>query len=246
MTNPQLNLFDGSSDENKSGTEQPTVPFWPTDSDWTQALQPQFTSDYFQNLMKYVADERASQTVYPSAEDTFNAFRFSSLADTRVVILGQDPYHGPGQAHGLSFSVQSGIKIPPSLRNIYKELADDLDCEIPNHGDLTAWAKQGVLLLNTVLTVRDGEANSHRKQGWEKFTDAVIKTLSDREQPMVFILWGKPAEKKAKLIDSRHGVIISVHPSPLSASRGFFGSKPFSKANEMLTGFKQPAIDWRL
>ena len=240
MTNSQLDLFGGDAGE------QPLVPFWPLDSDWTQALQPQFSAEYFQNLMAYVSQQRVSQTVYPPAEDTFNAFRFSSLTDTRVVILGQDPYHGPGQAHGLSFSVQSGIKIPPSLRNIYKELADDLGVEIPAHGDLTAWAKQGVLLLNTVLTVRDGEANSHRKQGWEKFTDAVIQTLSDREQPVVFILWGKPAEKKTSLIDSRHGVIVSVHPSPLSARRGFFGSKPFSKANDLLTEFGQPTIDWRL
>lgn len=238
MKNPQLDLFNEAS-------EQP-IPYWPHESDWTQALQPQFESEDFQNLLAYVADERANQTVYPSAEDTFNAFRFSSLADTRVVVLGQDPYHGPGQAHGLSFSVQSGIKIPPSLRNIYKELASDLGCEIPEHGDLSAWAKQGVLLLNTVLTVRESEANSHRKQGWERFTDAVIKTLSDREQPMVFVLWGKPAEKKTSLIDSRHGVIVSAHPSPLSAHRGFFESKPFSKANELLTGFGQPTIDWRL
>ena len=246
MTDPQLNLFDASSGESTSSSDQSPIPSWPVESDWTQALQPQFESEYFQKLIAYVAHERTNQTVYPTAEDTFNAFRFSSLADTRVVILGQDPYHGPGQAHGLSFSVQSGNKIPPSLRNIYKEMATDLDCEIPNHGDLTAWAKQGVLLLNTVLTVRDGEANSHRKQGWEKFTDAVIQTLSDREQPMVFVLWGKPAEKKHSLIDSRHGVIVSVHPSPLSARRGFFGSKPFSKANEMLAGFGQPTIDWRL
>lgn len=239
MTKPQLNLF------NDDTSDQP-VQVWPVESDWTQALQPQLESDDFQKLMTYVANERASQTVYPSAADTFNAFRFSSLADTRVVILGQDPYHGPGQAHGLSFSVQSGIKIPPSLRNIYKELASDLDCKIPDHGDLTAWAKQGVLLLNTVLTVRESEANSHRKQGWEQFTDAVIKTLSDRDQPVVFVLWGKPAEKKTSLIDSRHGVIVSPHPSPLSAHRGFFGSKPFTKTNELLAGFGQTPIDWRL
>ena len=247
MNDSQLDLFGGDSGEqpNSDGNHS-SFPFWPNDSDWTPALKSQLESDDFLKLMAFVAEQRSTYTVFPKPEDTFNAFRFSSLADTRVVILGQDPYHGAGQAHGLSFSVQQGIKIPPSLRNIYKEYVADLKLDPPKHGDLSAWAKQGVLLLNTVLTVREGEANSHRKQGWERFTDAVIQTLSDRQQPVVFILWGKPAEKKRSLIDSRHGVIVSPHPSPLSARRGFFGSRPFSKTNELLAEFGQPLIDWRL
>ena len=247
MNDSQLDLFGGDAvEQSNSDDSHPTVPFWPDESDWTPALKSQLESDDFKNLMAFVAEQRSEHTVFPKPEDAFNAFRFSSLADTRVVILGQDPYHGAGQAHGLSFSVQQGIKIPPSLRNIYKEYVTDLEFDSPEHGDLSAWAKQGVLLLNTVLTVREGEANSHRKQGWERFTDAVIQTLSDRQQPVVFILWGKPAEKKTSLIDGRHGVIVSPHPSPLSARRGFFGSRPFSKANELLLEFGQQPIDWRL
>ena len=247
MNDSQLDLFGGDAvGQSNSDDSHPTVPFWPDESDWTPALKSQLESDDFKNLMAFVVEQRSEHTVFPKPEDTFNAFRFSSLADTRVVILGQDPYHGAGQAHGLSFSVQQGIKIPPSLRNIYKEYVTDLEFDSPEHGDLSAWAKQGVLLLNTVLTVREGEANSHRKQGWERFTDAVIQTLSDRQQPVVFILWGKPAEKKTSLIDGRHGVIVSPHPSPLSARRGFFGSRPFSKANELLLEFGQQPIDWRL
>jgi len=219
---------------------------WPADSDWTAHLEPHFAGQDFQQLLTFVANQRATQVVYPSAEDTFNAFHFSSLAETKVVILGQDPYHGPGQAHGLSFSVLPGVKIPPSLRNIYKELASDTGSQIPDHGDLSSWARQGVLLLNTVLTVRDGEANSHRKRGWENFTDAVIDVLSRREQPVVFILWGKPAEKKSRLIDERHSVIVAPHPSPLSAHRGFFGSRPFSKANEVLAALGLLPVDWSL
>lgn len=219
---------------------------WPPNSDWTTALESHFASEGFQQLLTFVTEQRTKHAVYPPAEDTFNAFHFSSLAETKVVILGQDPYHGPGQAHGLSFSVLPGIKIPPSLRNIYKELATDIGGEPPSSGDLSSWARQGVLLLNTVLTVRDGEANSHRKRGWEDFTDAVIDVLSRREQPAVFILWGKPAEKKARLINDRHHIIIAPHPSPLSAHRGFFGSQPFSKANTILTGLGQTPIDWSI
>ena len=218
---------------------------WPADSDWTDALASQFESDWFQSLTEFVSEQRDQATIFPPAEETFNAFRFTSLADTRVVILGQDPYHGAGQAHGLCFSVRESVtKLPPSLKNIYKEMASDLECEIPTHGNLELWAKQGVLLLNTVLTVRESEANSHRKKGWEKFTDAVIRCIGQREKPCVFILWGKPAEKKLPLIDEQHVNIVSPHPSPLSAHRGFFGSRPFSQTNEALKSFGQAPIDW--
>jgi uracil-DNA glycosylase len=189
--------------------------------------------------------ERASQDVYPAEEKVFNAFRMTPYGETKVVILGQDPYHGAGQAHGLSFSVEGETTLPPSLKNIYRELADDIGCQTPATGDLSSWARQGVFLLNTVLTVRDGEPNSHRKQGWEKFTDFVIEQLNRHPQCLVFLLWGKPAEKKATLIDpSRHAVIVSPHPSPLSAHRGFFGSRPFSKANAALASTGRETIDW--
>jgi len=218
---------------------------WPVDSDWTEALATQFESDWFQSLSEFVSQQRAEATVFPPAEETFNAFRLTSLAATRVVILGQDPYHGPGQAHGLCFSVRDSVaKLPPSLKNIYKEMASDLGCEIPPRGDLESWARQGVLLLNTVLTVRESEANSHRKKDWEKFTDAVIRCIGQRETPCVFILWGKPAEKKLPLIADQHMTIVSPHPSPLSAHRGFFGSRPFSRTNEALDSFGQTTIDW--
>lgn len=221
-------------------------PHWPDSSDWTTCLDPHFQSDGFRALCEFVAEERESQTVYPTAENVFTAFRLTSLAETKVVILGQDPYHGPNQAHGLSFSVEGDMKLPPSLKNIYKELASDLNIVPPTTGNLTGWAEQGVFLLNTVLTVRDGEANSHRKKGWEKFTDEVITQLNKHGQGIVFILWGKPAEKKTKLIDeSKHSIIVSAHPSPLSAHRGFFGSQCFSKANEALGKFGRDEIDWR-
>jgi uracil-DNA glycosylase len=218
---------------------------WPIDSDWTAALDAELKSEWFQSLTDFVVQQRAEATVYPPAADTFNAFQWTSLADTRVVILGQDPYHGAGQAHGLCFSVLESVsKLPPSLKNIYKEMAADLKCEIPTVGNLESWARQGVLLLNTVLTVRESEANSHRKKGWEKFTDAVIKRIGERETPCVFILWGKPAEKKLSLIGEQHTTIVSPHPSPLSASRGFIGSRPFSRTNEALAAFGQTPIDW--
>ena len=179
--------------------------------------------------------------------DLFNALHFTSYADTKVVILGQDPYHGPNQAHGLSFSVNPGVKIPPSLVNIYKELHTDLNCYIPNNGYLKKWADQGVLLLNTVLTVRAGEANSHKNKGWEEFTTKIIKILNEKETPVVFILWGNNAIAKEKLITNpKHLIIKSVHPSPLSASRGFFGSKPFSKTNDFLISTNQKPIDWQI
>ena len=194
--------------------------------------------------MRFVNEQRQTETVFPQTSEVFAAFRETSFADTRVVILGQDPYHGPGQAHGLSFSVPEGVSVPPSLRNIFKELVQDLGGEPPGSGNLLPWAKQGVLLLNTVLTVRCGAANSHRKQGWEKFTDHVIATLSRRMDPIVFLLWGKPAERKSVLIDQRHETIISPHPSPLSASRGFFGSQPFSRANRLLRQWGHQPVAW--
>lgn len=218
---------------------------WPVESDWSAALAESLESDWYRSLQEFVDLQRASETVYPPAAEVFRAFELTSLVDTRVVILGQDPYHGAGQAHGLCFSVSESVsKLPPSLKNIYKELATDLGCEIPQQGNLESWARQGVLLLNTVLTVREGSANSHRKKGWEKFTDAVIKCIGNRDQPCVFILWGKPAEKKLSLIGDHHRAIISPHPSPLSAHRGFFGSRPFSNANESLEGFGCESIDW--
>ena len=213
-------------------------------SDWTERLANHFESQSFQSLSEFVAKEYETQTVFPAKENIFRAFELTAYADTKVVILGQDPYHGPDQAHGLSFSVIGDVKLPPSLRNIFKELASDLDCDPPTTGNLTAWAKQGVLLLNTVLTVRSAEANSHRKRGWEAFTDSVITSLNDHPQSIVFILWGKPAEKKSALIDDRHCKIISPHPSPLSAHRGFFGSRPFSAANVALKKFGRDEIKW--
>ena len=218
---------------------------WPIESDWTHRLEAHFEKPGFQSLCAFVDSERQSQTVYPAAENVFNAFCLTSLAQTKVVILGQDPYHGPRQAHGLSFSVESDVKLPPSLKNIYREFGDDLGRQPPASGNLTSWAEQGVFLLNTVLTVRQGEANSHRKQGWESFTDEVIAQLNAHSDGIVFILWGKPAEKKAVLIDRRrHAVISSPHPSPLSAHRGFFGSQPFSRANEALREHGRQQVVW--
>lgn len=218
--------------------------FWPSSSDWTRQLESHFNSQSFENLSSYLATELQTETIFPTPENIFAAFELTSYADTKVVILGQDPYHGPGQAHGLSFSVENDQKLPPSLRNIFKELASDLDCPTPTCGDLSAWAKQGVLLLNTVLTVRSGAAHSHKKQGWEDFTDAVIKTLNEHPNPIVFILWGKPAQKKAAAIGDRHHKIVAPHPSPLSSYRGFFGSRPFSAANAALKEFGRDGIEW--
>ena len=216
-------------------------------SDWLIACQSEVEADYFRELDEFVSRERAAETVFPPESDVFNALRLTELDNIRVLILGQDPYHDDGQAHGLCFSVKQGVKPPPSLVNIFKELNSDVGCEIPSHGCLDAWAKQGVLLLNTVLTVRAHQANSHRNQGWEKFTDAVIRLVSQREQTTVFVLWGKPAQKKLKLIDTqRHTVIESAHPSPLSAFRGFFGSRPFSQINETLQAAGEPPIKWCL
>ncbi|MCB0323923.1 MAG: uracil-DNA glycosylase [Bdellovibrionales bacterium] len=215
---------------------------------WTPLLQGELEKGYFRTLVEQLAAERAQGIdVYPAAQDVTNAFLLTDPATLRVVVLGQDPYHQPSQAHGLAFSVPPGIAPPPSLRNILKELADDVGFASPGHGCLEAWARQGVLLLNTVLTVEAGKANSHSDRGWERFTDSVIEKVNALPHPLVFILWGAPAAKKERLIDTkRHCVLKSPHPSPLSAYRGFFGSKPFSKANAFLEREYQRSIDWRL
>ncbi len=214
-------------------------------NDWADLLDDELKKDYYQSLREWLKKEYDEHTVYPPMFDIFNAFHYTSYDDVKVVLLGQDPYHGPNQAEGMSFSVKKGVKIPPSLRNMYKELESDIGCPVPEHGSLVKWAKEGVLLLNTVLTVRDGEAHSHRNKGWERLTDHVIKTLNEREKPVVFILWGKPAQSKETLIDqSVHFTLKSPHPSPLSAHRGFFGSRPYSKTNQFLKKHNIPEIDW--
>lgn len=216
-------------------------------NDWKIYLESEFQKDYYIKLKKFLVDEYNSKVIYPNMYDLFNALHFTPYSKVKVVILGQDPYHGPNQAHGLSFSVNPGVKSPPSLLNMYKELKSDLDCYIPNNGYLKKWADQGVLLLNTVLTVRAAEANSHKNKGWEEFTTKIIQLLNEKETPIVFILWGNNAISKSSLItNSKHLIIQSVHPSPLSASRGFFGSKPFSKANNFLVSTNQTPIDWQI
>jgi uracil-DNA glycosylase len=215
--------------------------------DWLKLLKDEFEKDYYKKLRAFLINEYAANTIYPDKYEIFNALNYTAYNDVKVVILGQDPYHGANQAHGLSFSVKPGVPAPPSLVNIYKELRDDLGCYIPNNGYLKKWADQGVLLLNTALTVRANEANSHRNKGWETFTDAVISALNNRETPVVFILWGNNAISKEKLITNGiHHIIKSVHPSPLSASRGFFGSKPFSKTNSFLQSKGENPIDWQI
>ena len=215
------------------------------DNDWEKPIQRELQTDYYQNLRHFLIKEYRNQVVYPPMHDIFNAFHLTPLSQTKVCIIGQDPYHGPGQAHGLAFSVKPGIAIPPSLLNIYKELEADLGCPIPSHGCLTTWAKQGVLLLNAVLTVRSGEAGSHRNAGWEIFTSRIIEILNVRAEPVIFILWGRDAQnKKALISNSQHPIIASPHPSPLSAHRGFFGSRPFSRANELLKTQGTDPIDW--
>ena len=216
-------------------------------SDWDSVLAPLFQSDYYIQIREFLKTEYKTHTIYPNMYDIFNAFKATSYDGVKVVILGQDPYHEIGQAHGLSFSVPNGIKFPPSLKNIFKELKSDLNINEPTSGDLTKWAKQGVLLLNTVLTVREGSPNSHKDCGWRKFTDDVISLLSKREKPIVFILWGNNAKEKKALIDtSKHYIIESAHPSPFSCGYGFFGSKPFSKTNEFLIKNNLTPIDWDL
>ena len=216
------------------------------DPSWQKALEPEFAKDYFLELTNFVKKEYQQATVYPPPKHIFRAFELTPFNDVRVVILGQDPYHWPDQANGLCFSVSEGVKIPPSLRNIYKEIQTDMGSEShsPN-GDLTDWAKQGVLLINSTLTVRDHEPNSHKKAGWEQFTDTVIKTLSDQQENLAFILWGASAQRKGEAIDdSKHLVIRSPHPSPLSSYRGFFGSRPFSQCNAYLDSHGTPPITW--
>ncbi|TWD94587.1 uracil-DNA glycosylase [Neobacillus bataviensis] len=216
-------------------------------NDWAPLLEGEFAKTYYLRLRQILKEEYQNKVIYPDKHDIYNALHFTSFEDTKVVIIGQDPYHGPGQAHGLSFSVKPGVGIPPSLKNIYKELHADIGCEIPNHGSLTEWTEQGVLLLNAVLTVQAGNPNSHKGLGWEKFTDRIIEILNDRETPVVFILWGRFAQQKQELITSqRHYIIKSPHPSPFSANSGFFGSRPFSRTNEFLRKIGQKEIEWTI
>ncbi|CAM4171956.1 uracil-DNA glycosylase [Lederbergia lenta] len=216
-------------------------------NDWGTLLEEEFQKPYYEKLRSFLEKEYEKKVIYPAQKDIFNALHYTPYENVKVVIIGQDPYHGPGQAHGLSFSVKPDVKIPPSLRNIFKELHADLGFTVPNNGYLVKWAEQGVLMLNTVLTVRAGEAHSHRGKGWETFTDKIISFINEREQPVVFILWGRPAQEKMKLIDTKkHKVIMSPHPSPFAARKGFFGSKPFSKANEILEEIGATAIDWEI
>lgn len=219
----------------------------PITNDWTQVIGEEMNKEYYINLLEFVRNEYSKHLVFPNEDDIFNAFYYTPFKKVKVVIIGQDPYHNEGQAHGLCFSVKPEVDIPPSLVNIYKELHDDLGCDIPNHGHLTKWAEQGVLMLNTVLTVRAHEANSHKGKGWEKFTDAVIRALNKEDRPMVFILWGKPAQMKKNMLDNpKHLILEAPHPSPLSSYRGFFGSKPFSKTNDYLMKNGIEPIDWQI
>lgn len=212
---------------------------------WDEILAEEMHKDYYQELQAFVQKRRAEVRVFPEEKNVFNALELTPFESVKVVILGQDPYHGFGQAHGLSFSVQKGIPLPPSLKNIYKELQDDIGGDFPTEGDLTHWAKQGVLLLNTVLTVEEGNANSHKGMGWERLTNRLIESLNELKHPVIFILWGKPAQDKEKLItNSNHVILKAPHPSPLSAYRGFFGSKPFSKVNDILIQQGQTPIRW--
>ena len=216
-------------------------------NDWDEILQDEFKKEYYVNLRRFLKSEYTNYTVYPNMHDIFNSLKTTAYSDVKAVILGQDPYHNPGQAHGMAFSVQPGVPAPPSLINIYKEMNDDLGIPPANGGHLVPWAKQGVLLLNTVLTVRAGAANSHRAKGWEVFTDCVISHLNRRNVPIVFLLWGSPAKAKQALITNpAHLVLTASHPSPLSAYNGFFGCKHFSKTNDFLTSTGQTPIDWKL
>lgn len=217
------------------------------ENDWLKELESEFKQPYYKELYQFVRQEYESTTVYPPADDIFNAFHFTPLSKVKVLLLGQDPYHGEHQAHGLSFSVLPKQDIPPSLQNIYQELHDDLGCTIPEHGYLKKWADQGVLLLNTVLTVRAHQPNSHQGKGWERFTDAVIQAVNAQDRPIVYFLWGKPAQTKKKMLTNpKHLILTAPHPSPLSAYRGFFGCKHFSQANEFLKANGVEPIDWQI
>ena len=219
----------------------------PITNDWADRLRPEYKKDYYRKLFEFIGQEYSRTTVYPPGDDIFNAFHMTPLKNVKVVIIGQDPYHEPGQAHGLSFSVKPGVDIPPSLENIYKELQTDCGCYIPNNGYLVKWAEQGVLLLNAVLTVRAHAAASHRGKGWEEFTDAAIRILNEEDRPIVFLLWGSFARsKKEMLTNPKHLILEAPHPSPLSAYRGFFGCHHFSKANSFLTENGLTPIDWQI
>jgi len=251
-TAPTLSLFE-ADDSPVTPPEPPTRPAdvsgLPADlpPSWRDALEPETHKPYWADLMRFVAEERATHEVFPREPDVFNAFRFTPLELVEVLLLGQDPYPTPGVAHGLCFSVLPGTRLPASLRNIYRELQDDVGARPVQHGYLATWAQRGVLMLNACLTVRANEPNSHAGKGWEKFTDAAIRAVNDQPRPVVFLLWGSYAQKKEKLIDaSRHVVIKGVHPSPLSADKGFFGSKPFSKINAALAAAGRKVIDWQL
>lgn len=238
MDDTMLSLF---KEETPAAAPPPLPP------SWLEALGPEFEKPYWTKLQSFVAEERKQTQVFPPEEDVYSAFQLTPLEETRVFLLGQDPYHNVGQAHGLCFSVRPGVETPPSLANMYRELRDDLGCRVPNNGYLVPWAKQGILMLNAVLTVRAHTANSHKAKGWEMFTDAAIKAVNAQPNPVVFVLWGGYAQKKLPLIDTtRHTVIQSVHPSPLSARSGFFGSKPFSKINAALSGYGTAEIDWQI
>ncbi|HYH66047.1 MAG TPA: uracil-DNA glycosylase [Urbifossiella sp.] len=242
---PAASLFDAEPPAGRPAD----VPGLPADlpASWRAALEPETHKPYWADLTRFVAEERAAHAVMPPADDVFNAFKFTPLDDVKVLLLGQDPYPTPGVAHGLCFSVLPGVKVPASLKNIYRELQDDVGATPVTHGYLASWAKQGVLMLNACLTVRANAPNSHAGKGWEKFTDAAIRAVNDRAGPAVFLLWGSYAQKKAKLIDAeRHTVIKGVHPSPLSAANGFFGSRPFSAVNAALDGHGVGPIDWQL
>lgn len=216
-------------------------------NDWDEILKDEFEKPYYKELRAFLKTEYSTRRIYPDMHDIFNSLKCSSFKDTRVVIIGQDPYHGAGQAHGMCFSVKRGVEPPPSLKNIFKELEADVGFKIPDHGELTSWAKQGVLLLNTVLTVREATPNSHKGKGWENFTDRVISELNKKDTPVVFLLWGANAKAKARIIDNPlHVKLETVHPSPLSAYGGFFGCKHFSKTNEILIASGQKPIDWQI
>lgn len=219
----------------------------PLQGQWLEALKPEFKKTYYKELFEKVGQEYQQRKIFPAPDDIFNAFHFTPLDEVKVVILGQDPYHNDGQAHGLCFSVKPEVEVPPSLVNIYQELHEDCGCEIPNNGYLEKWAKQGVLMLNTVLTVRAHQANSHRGMGWEEFTDAAIRVLNEQDRPIVFLLWGRPAQmKKSMLNNPKHLILEAPHPSPLSAYRGFFGCRHFSKTNEFLKSHGLEPIDWQI
>ncbi|MCM1468043.1 MAG: uracil-DNA glycosylase [Alistipes sp.] len=216
-------------------------------NDWAEKLKPEFSKPYYRDLYTRVKEEYSKYLIFPPADDIFNAFHFTPLSEVKVVILGQDPYHNVGQAHGLCFSVKPDVEIPPSLVNIYKELNEDLGCRIPNNGYLTKWAEQGVMMLNTVLTVRAHQANSHHDIGWEQFTDAAIRILNEQDRPIVYMLWGSPAQRKASMLNNpRHLILKAPHPSPLSAYRGFFGCRHFSRANEFLAANGLEPVDWQI